>query len=251
MKYSAKYFKDGFPEWKKTKDSPTTRYFYRKISFYLSAFAANRGISANQVSYFSFFVALLSCICFYFNKPIGIVGGVLVNIWYLLDCTDGNLARSVRTLPFGDFADSISSYVLVGFICTSMGYYVYKFGGFIARPEQIIYVLLGALASSGDSLMRLIYQKYRNSEREWADKGIIKISYDERNDLSKVNSVRIRIESDFGVGGILPILILAGVIFDFLDLVVIYSFLYYFGAFIVSTASTIRKAKRSEKNAVN
>lgn len=52
MKFTAKYFRDNYPEWKRKKDWPPTRYFYRQISFYLSAFFANLGWSANSVSFF-------------------------------------------------------------------------------------------------------------------------------------------------------------------------------------------------------
>ena len=50
MKYTAKYFKDGMPEWKRKKDPILSRLFYRKAAFSVAAVAANAGISANAVS---------------------------------------------------------------------------------------------------------------------------------------------------------------------------------------------------------
>lgn len=247
MNYTAKYFKDSLPEWKRKKDPPLSRVFYRPLSFYTAAFAANRHITANQVSYFSMCVALAACILFLFNKPAAVIGALLVNLWLLLDCTDGNLARSVKSQPFGEFADSISSYILVGFLCTGMGFYVFNQGGLFIGPGNKWMILVGALSSSFDTIMRLIYQKYKATERDLADKGILEVSYDERKDQAKVNSLRVRIESDFGIGGYLPLLVLLGVVFNSLDLVVFYTFLYYGGSCFVMTASQIKKAKKGEK----
>lgn len=234
------------PEWKKKKDPPLSRVFYRQVAFYWAAFAANKGISANTVSYFSMYVGIAACLLFLFNKPMAIIGAILVNVWLILDCTDGNLARSVKSQPFGEFADGISSYVIVGFLCTTMGYYVFNNGGYLVAAGTPWIILVGAIASSADTMMRLIYQKYKSTERDMADKGIVEIEHDDRKDHSKVNSLRVRIESDFGIGGYLPLMVLLGVIFNALDLVVLYCFAYYGGSCILASASTIRKAKSAE-----
>ena len=248
MHYTAKYFKENMPEWKRKKDPPLSRIFYRKVAFHWSAFAANRGITANSVSYFSMFVGILACALFLFDKPLAIAGAVLVNVWLVLDCTDGNLARSVKSQPFGEFADGISSYVLVGLLCTMMGFYVYRHGGIVIPAGRAWIMLIGALASSADTMMRLIYQKYKSTERDMADKGIVELAHDDRTDHSKVNSLRVRIEADFGIGGYLPLMVLLGTLFDALDLVVLYCFLYYGGSCILSSALTIQKARKAEKS---
>lgn len=247
MKYTAKFFKDNMPEWKRKKDPPLSRIFYRKVAFHCAAFAANRGFTANGVSYFSMYVGILACILFLFNKPAAIVGAVLVNFWLVLDCTDGNLARSVKSQPFGEFADGISSYIIVGLLCTMMGFYSFQHGGLLFVKGNPWIILIGALASSADTMMRLIYQKYKSTEREMADKGIVEIEQDDRKDHSKVNSLRVRIESDFGIGGYLPLMVLLGVIFNVLDIVVIYCLLYYGGSCLLSSAMNIRKAKKAEQ----
>lgn len=46
------------------KDAFVVQKFYRPLSFYGSSFAANHGISANTVSYFSVIVAIIGCILF-------------------------------------------------------------------------------------------------------------------------------------------------------------------------------------------
>lgn len=248
MKYSPKYFKDTMPAWKRKKDPILSRIFYRPVAFVTSSIAANLGISANAVSYFSAIVAVIACCCFLPNiYALHIVGAVLINIWLILDCTDGNLARSVESQPFGEFADGISSYILVGLMCTMMGIAVFFEGGVLISPGNPWMILAGALASSSDSLMRLIYQKYKNTEREMADKGIVEIEKDIRTDHDQVSSLRVRIEAELGVGGLLPIAILFAAIFHALDLIVFYCLLYYGASCVLASLIYIRKAIKHTK----
>ena len=242
-KYTPSSFKENLPEWKRKKDPVTSRLIYRPLSFVTSSFLANHKISANTVSYFSIFIALASCILFVIpNRICNILGAICVNLWLLSDCTDGNIARSVKKQPFGGFADSVSSYILVAFLCTSISLAVYFDGGYFIGEKNIWVVFLGCLASTGDTLMRLVYQKYKSSEKELVDKGLIELENDVRTDKTQTNSLLVRIESDFGVGGILPIFILVGTIFNILDIVVLYCFMYYFLSSVVMIIKYIKKA---------
>ena len=242
-KYTPKYFKIGLPKWKRIKDPFTSRIIYRPLSFVTASIAANCGISANTVSYISIFIAILACIFIAIpNLSCNIIGSIFVNLWLLFDCTDGNLARSVKKQPFGTFADSVSSYILVAFLCTSLGISAYFNGGLLVEKNCIWIVFLGCLASSADTLMRLIYQKYKSTERLLIDNKLLKDEKEKREDQTQTNSLIVRIESDFGVGGILPILILLGVMFNMIDVVVIYCFIYYFFASLLMITKYIIKA---------
>lgn len=243
-KYKAKDFKDNFPEWKRKRDSIVLRCFYRPISFYLSAIVANLKIKANSVSYFSSIIAILGCICFVFgSKELAILGAILFNIWLLLDCVDGNLARTISKQPFGDFADAMSSYILVGFMSLFMGIYVYINGGIIVNPENMWILVIGALASEGDTLMRLVYQKYKSNESELIKEKVIKKIDDTRTNKNKANSLRVRIEMEFGLAGIIPMMVLLGTIFNCLDIIIIYCFIYYFGSCVVTILNYVKKAQ--------
>lgn len=57
-------------------------------------------------------------------------------------------------------------------MCTAMGFYIYNYGGLLVRAGNKWIMLVGALSSSFDTMMRLIYQKYKATERDMADKGI-------------------------------------------------------------------------------
>lgn len=248
-KYSIKYFYEGLPAWKRKKDPLLTKMFYRPLSFVFSSILANMGVSANTVSYMSVVVAVIgSCLFMTPSYVMHIVGAVLFNIWLIMDCIDGNLARCVRKQPFGEFADSMSSYILVGTMGAPMGIAVYYDGGFLLPTGTFWLIFLGAIASSSDSLMRLIYQKYKNTERKMADMGVLEVGYDLRTDNSQVGSFRIRVENELGIGGILPFAILMGAIFRAIDIVVVFCACYYGVSFVISVIMLSRKAIISSRN---
>ena len=247
MKYTAKYFKDGMPAWKRKRDGTLGRFLYRPLSFWCASVAANMGISANTVSYFSLVVAILGCGLFLIRSSTAhIIGSVLMIVWGLLDCIDGNIARCVEKKPFGEFADSISSYILVGLMGTTMGVAAYFQGGILIEAGNPWIILIGALASSSDTMMRLVYQKYKNTERKLADQGIVKIEEDFRTEGDQPFSIKALIDREFGLALILNILPFAS-IFNFLDIVVIYCFCFYGSAFVVNLFIYVRKAIKQSK----
>lgn len=243
MKYSPKYFSDNLPKWKRKKDPIISRIFYRPLSFLTASICANLKISANAVSYFSALVGIAGCVLFFFNNFVcNVVGAALVNLWLLLDCTDGNLARSVKKQPFGEFADSLSSYVLVGLLGTSIGVRVFIQGGILFGTGCLWLLLLGVFASEADTLMRLIYHKYKSVEKDMVNSGIIEAENDTRTDHAKVGSFRVRVEAELGIGGILPLLVLLTTIFNCLDICILYCIAYYGGSCIVMSLMYIFKA---------
>lgn len=247
MKYSPKYFKDNLPKWKWKKDPLISKIFYRPVSFLTASICANLNISANAVSYFSALIAVIATVCFLFNSyTAAIVGAILINIWLILDCTDGNLARSVRSQPMGEFADSISSYILVAFMFNTMGFYVFNNGGSIISSKNAVILLLGAFASTFDTLSRLIFQKFQAISKEYFEsKGIKK---KEGNSDGVINKIRVRVDAEIGLGGILPLAVLLGTIFNFLDIVIILWCLYYGLLFVSSTCFHIIKAMKITNN---
>lgn len=244
MQYSFSYFKNNMPAWKRKKDPVLSKIFYRPISFFTASICAKMGIMANTVSYISIIVAIAACALFVVpgNYYAHIAGAILINIWLIMDCTDGNLARGVKKQPFGEFADGVSSYILVGLMCIAMSMAVFFSGGAVFAKGNPWIILLGALASISDTMMRLIYQKYTNVKRDMEDKLIIPSEKDEHKNVANVGSLKSRLENELGVGGILPIFIMLATIFDFLDVVVLYCTVYYGGACVVSSISFIRKA---------
>lgn len=241
--YSIRFFYNSLPAWKKKKDPILSKVFYRPLSFVFASFCAKHGISANTVSYISTIEAVIACSFFLFGTyTCNIIGAILINVWLLMDCIDGNLARAVKKQPFGEFADASSSYVLVGLMGICIGFSVYVQGGCFVAPGCKWMLLLGAIASSSDTLMRLTYQKYKNVERKMADLGVLEVEHENRIDSAHVGSFRVRVENEFGIGGILPFASLICAIFNALDIFVIYCFCYYGSALLVSFSTLVIKS---------
>ncbi|MCI8466566.1 MAG: hypothetical protein HFI63_12060 [Lachnospiraceae bacterium] len=248
MKYTGKFFRDTFPEWKKRKDSLIGRYLLRPISFYCSAFCANHGLSANTVSYISAIVAIIGSILFYPDNFIcNLTGAILINIWSLLDCIDGNLARSVKKQPFGEFADAVSSYLLVAFMCTAFGFCAYQRGGSLIAAGNSLILIAGALASTFDTVTRLVYQKYKNSEHDLIENGVICKQEDLNKDHDKTGSLAVKLQESLGVSGWLPVFALLAVVIDCMDLLVLYCFLLYGVFFVAGIVMYLLKAIKIQK----
>lgn len=214
----------------------------------MAALFSNAGVSANTVSYISIIEGIIACALFLPSSYVcRIIGAILVNLWLVLDCTDGCIARSVKSQPFGEFADGISSYIIVALLGICMGMACYSDGGILIAPGSPWIILIGGISSTSDTLMRLIYQKYKATELEMAEKGIVQVEHDQRKDHEQVGSLRVKIEQDLGIGGILPAMILLGTIFHTLDLVLYYCILYYGGSCVVVSLNYIRKARKAEK----
>lgn len=235
MKYTAKFFSDTMPQWKKEKDSVVARIIHRPISFYFSSFFSNIGITSNQVSGISLIVSIIACIYFFMvNEKYLLWGAILMNLWSILDSADGNMARSLGGKKYGGFIDALSSYVLVGFYLTGLGYSVFITGGLLIKAGEVKIVLIGALASAFDTMARLFFQKLKN---EGTDDDL----NDETGQGSLINRIQTRIQSEFGLGGWNMIMIFAAIYFHAIDVYVLFYFIYYGFFLIFSTAYLIYK----------
>lgn len=101
----------------------------RPISFYLTPPLINLGFSANAVTALGL-VPLICGLAFILLGAISalnfIIGAALVNIWYLCDCIDGNIARfRGESSKFGALLDFIVGLIYHTFlpVCLGLGLY--------------------------------------------------------------------------------------------------------------------------------
>lgn len=241
MKYSPKFFKDTLPEWKRKKDSLVARYIHRPISFYFSSLFALLGWTPNHVSFLSLIVAIIACACFLpARREWHLIGALLVNLWSVLDSADGNMARSLGGLPYGEFIDATSSYVLVGFMFPAIAVTVFRTGGLLFQAGNFWIIYLGALASSCDTMMRLFLQKAKNTAYESkCEKGEATMSSTIRS--GRIAKLQERIDSELGLGGWNMIAIVICTLTRSLDLYVLFYALFYSIQFVASAVYLIRK----------
>lgn len=242
-RYKPKDFRASTPEWKRKKETFIGKMLYRPLSYVISSVLANLGVKANSVSYFSMLVSIVGCAMFVFSNHVcHIIGALIFIIWAILDCVDGDMARTIGKQPFGDFADAISCYILQGLMCTTMGVAAYFSGGLLFEPSNYLIIIIGCMASSANCLMRLVYQKYLSAEKELVEKGIVKKTEDVWKDKNQVSDFKVKFKETMGVGGIFPFIVLIAVIFNALDIVLLYCLALYGLAFLYTSYGYVRKA---------
>jgi choline kinase/phosphatidylglycerophosphate synthase len=87
-----------------------SQFFTRYFTMYISYFIWRLGISANTVTVWMGIVCLLGSICIVFdNVWLVLLGGLLWQLWYILDCVDGEVARLCgKTSQLGVFIDLLT-----------------------------------------------------------------------------------------------------------------------------------------------
>ncbi|HDQ15014.1 MAG TPA: CDP-alcohol phosphatidyltransferase family protein [Sediminispirochaeta sp.] len=145
-------------------DSVWTRIVLRPVSVPVAWLFLKLGFSANGVSYFSLLFSLGGGVLFGMGGFVApLVGAIFFNIFSVLDCVDGSIARVTKSAgPWGGWADAVMGYVAYVAVFLSTGVYVFRISG------DWRYLLLAALTSSADLLMRTAYQMYKNIEPERA-----------------------------------------------------------------------------------
>jgi phosphatidylglycerophosphate synthase len=92
-----------------------------------------------------------------------IVGVVLINLWIVLDCCDGNIARVTKKSSYmGEFIDAVSGYVICAFNFLAIGLAAYNRSTLLFGEKNVWLVVIGAVACISNLFARLIYQKYTN-----------------------------------------------------------------------------------------
>ena len=115
----------------------------RPLSCYPTFIFLKLGITANQVTLLNLFIGLTGCALLGLGTYKAIfMGAILININYLLDRVDGNIARATgRSTKLGEMIDSFGDFLLDMLIPISIGIGLYfhpQFG-----IPGYIYLLLG------------------------------------------------------------------------------------------------------------
>ena len=201
-----------------------------RISLFVSWSAIRCNISANTITYLSFIAGLLSFVFFYPSElHNSFAGAILLNLSYLLDCSDGHIARyNKNNSSLGKFLDDS----LGEFIITPMWFFI-GFGLFNNSDIFIDYLTINIHSSASEIVLFLSF----TASITYALRIIISNRYSENllnnnfqlNQNKKPTISKIIYKNSLVLGGFLgPFLI----IFSFLKitsfLIILYSFLYSF-----------------------
>ena len=218
-------------------DAYWSRFVLRPVSFPITWVFLRLGFSANQVSYFSAIIALIAATFMCFDsRSLVITGAILFNFWAVLDCVDGNIARTRgKTTKYGDFVDAFAGYVAYGCVFLAAGVAAKHSISFAPSfLSHVDFVLVGAVASISNMTMRTIYQHFRTV-------------YGKR--IMDTGTPARSLDSNLGITGLLMPAVLIGVIFNQLHWVIIFYALFHSGAFIIVSiklAITVEDAIREE-----
>jgi phosphatidylglycerophosphate synthase len=110
------------------KMSPTERFVFRKVSIYFTKLFLKMKTSANQVTLISLLVVIAAGILLIPGNPkYWIAASLLLHLFLILDCCDGEVARYNKTAsPEGMFWDAITGDFLLGFILACMSFGIYN-----------------------------------------------------------------------------------------------------------------------------
>ena len=169
----------------KDKASFDNLYLWTKILFkpsiYLSWVFITLGVSANQVTWSSIFFALIGCILIATGgHQLSIFGILLINIWYLMDCVDGHIARYLNTSSnYGAFIDNLGAILLYAFIYIAIGFNIYsspdlsaenfinfflvKFFNFELSLDIFLFIIFG-LVTSFSTILRMLVSHSFNAQ---------------------------------------------------------------------------------------
>jgi phosphatidylglycerophosphate synthase len=233
-------FRNTLPTGKIQNDSLWVRYVIRNISFYIAYLFQLLGFTANGVTYLSILVVFFAFILFLIEgRFFTISAAVLTQIWLVLDCVDGNLARSSKTKnPYGDAIDAMSGYTFYGFVFLGIGAAAARESGWISQyaPESF-FVLIGGIAGASTLVSRIIFQKFLTT------------GYESRiTSTPKSNGFGKNIyllDKNIGISGFFLPLILLAAIFGFIQEMVVFYSLYYFTVLIFVYARFILKTSTS------
>ncbi|RCV64967.1 CDP-L-myo-inositol myo-inositolphosphotransferase [Methanophagales archaeon] len=111
---------------KKASDGPISRYLNRPISTRITRYLLKTDITPNQVSFFSFSLAMLGAFLFFFGGYITLVtGAILAQVASVIDGCDGEIARlKFQVTEFGGWFDAVLDRYADAFLLFGLTYYV-------------------------------------------------------------------------------------------------------------------------------
>lgn len=230
MKKTLDEIRAGYPLEKQKSDPFWAKTIIRRLSFYLTWVLIRLNISAWQVSVFSISMPIIALIFWIRLEPI--TAAVLLNVWLLLDCVDGNIARLEGESKGGSFVDASSGYMMIGTFGLGLGIFLDLSGVGFYNISSPWFTLIGAASSILNLMARLYHQKFLNVMNK-------KLNIREYNASSKLHLI----EKNIGIGGFLTPITFLCVIMNKVHILLFFYFLYSASLYIKTAGELLKKAK--------
>jgi phosphatidylglycerophosphate synthase len=197
-------------------------YFARKIAFLIAPFFLRLGFSANQISFLSMAAGIMGAVLIALGSfRLIILGGILMQIWLILDKTDGLVARTKKTTSkMGKFLEEFNGSLMAVLFFLSIGIAASGFPGFLNFyiPPKI-FIILGLTTSLFVAFRHLISSHFAAVFSESGSDGGI---FANSGRISGLYNFSVKFTGVYSLAQ--PIFLLAA-IFNFLGLYVVVYFL--------------------------
>lgn len=166
----------------KLRDNPYVRYpspwdAYATLPFAvpISEALAKTKITPNQITLTSFFIALIAVWCFFLGTPwMLVLGGLLYQLSYILDCCDGYVARKKKlSSNFGFWLDHILDELKLALLVIALVYgqqRLQQIDGWLLTASWVmaaLYVYTRAFAK-GDLLIKETIERSKSADSDAA-----------------------------------------------------------------------------------
>jgi phosphatidylglycerophosphate synthase len=242
-RFSFREIVSSLPAEKRRQDGTVTRFFHRPLSFPLAWFFVNTGFSPNAVTYLSivcclagFAFTLVPSMAFHYAAV------ALFMLFGTLDCVDGNMARAIRYRkaakaaeaataqspakpPYGEWVDAIGGYFAYAAMFLGLG-----MSCVLVSDEKLLWLVISAVASAANLLMRLAFQSFRVVSGDASRSGV---------------GSEKRLSEEIGITGWFQPLYFAGLLTGFLPWVLVAYAVVFCGGCGVTVLKLILKVERA------
>ena len=249
-KYSYKDIRESLTKKKNSRSSFWVRLWVRKASFPLTYLFINTGWTANMVSILSWIVIGISAVLISINNFwIMLTGVILTNLWLVLDCVDGNIARVKKTKTFmGDFFDAVAGYGPFSLTTIGLGFAAYHTSFLFPDGVKLYFLPIAGIAAMANLYMRLVHQKFLNcyfvAKKELGE--LEEITLKDTENKKSFSYIREQIDKNFGVSGLFMPWLFIALFTNTFDIMLLAYSCYYIFSFIAICILYCKKASSFE-----
>lgn len=216
MVESIKELKNICQNTKTEKEDLYSTLFCRKVSIYLTKLLLSTSITANQVTLLSIIVGLVAGVLFCFgNYLYTLVGALLLQLWLIVDCVDGEIARYRKTANIsGKYLESMDHYIVhpVIFWCISLGLYNI-FQSFFILILGFLVVLFMCWSSIASNLVyAVLVMGSSDQQKKIVEEQISKIQKNIRKKHPKIRHIYNYVRTPFAFLSFVPLVLIVAVI---------------------------------------
>lgn len=239
MKYTMKDIYGSLSPEKRKSDGTMTSILYRPVSYPASWLFLSLGFSPNAVTYISAILCVAAFVLVLF--PVAALHWIAIALFFVfavLDCTDGNMARTIgKKTIYGGWVDAAGGYLAYATEIFAIGLTCFlangsSFLGFALPWGNGTWILIAGTAVAANLLMRLFHQALKNAEVAAG--------------MTVTPGKEKRFSEEIGITGYLPVLYAAGFATGWLPAVLALYAVIYVGGFLLTTLKQVRKVSKSQ-----